>query len=78
MKSSMSSSERAASFVKMLENTKSYDSDIRQTGALDLCNEIIKSPEPLEESLEKKICVAFISLLSDQGLEVKSIAVRCI
>lgn len=73
-----SSSEKAAAFVKMLENCKHYDPDIRHTGALDLCSEILKSPDQLEESLEKKICSAFIAHLEDQSLEVKSNAVRCI
>jgi tellurite resistance protein len=73
-----SSSEKAKAFVTMLENTKHYDPDIRHTGALDLCSEIVKSNEQLEESLEKKICTAFIAHLEDQSLEVKSNAVRCI
>jgi hypothetical protein len=68
----------AAEFVKMLENCKHYDPDIRHTGALDLCSEILKNPEPLEESLEKKICTAWTVHLEDKSLEVKSNAVRCI
>lgn len=62
----------------MLENCKNFDSDVRHTGALDLCNEVVKSLEQLEESLEKKICSAFIAHLEDKALEVKSNAVRCI
>ena len=73
-----SNADKAAAFVKMLENCKHYDPDIRHTGALDLCGEIVKSSEPLEESLEKKICSAFISHLEDKSLEVKSNAVKCI
>jgi hypothetical protein len=49
----------------MLENCKHYDPDIRHTGALDLCTEILKSQDQLEESLEKKICSAFIAHLED-------------
>jgi len=73
-----SSSDKAAAFVKMLENCKHYDPDNRYTGALDLCNEIIKSPDQLDEAMEKKICAAFISHLEDKSLEVKSNAVKCI
>ena len=73
-----SSSDKAAAFVKMLENCKSYDPDIKYTGASDLKDVILKSTEQLEESLEKKICDAFISHLKDTSLEVKSNAVKCI
>ena len=70
--------ERSAAFAKMLENCKNYDKDIRYTGANDLCNEIVKSQEPLEESLEKRICSAFVQHLEDTSVEVKSNAVKCI
>jgi hypothetical protein len=70
--------ERSAAFAKMLENCKNYDKDIRYTGANDLCNEIVKSTEPLEESLEKRICSAFVQHLEDSSVEVKSNAVKCI
>lgn len=73
-----SNQDRAQAFIKMLENCKHFDPDNRYTGALDLCNEIIKSPDQLEESMEKKICAAFISHLEDASLEVKSNAVKCI
>lgn len=70
--------ERAAAFNKMLENCKNFDKDVRHTGALDLCNEIMKSQEQLEENLEKRICAAFIQHLTDDSIEVKSNAVKCI
>ena len=70
--------ERAAAFQKMLENCGNYDKDVKHTGALDLCNEIVKSPEQLEETLEKRICSAFIAHLQDDSMEVKSNAVKCI
>lgn len=74
----MTQAQKAATFALMLENCKSYDKDIRHTGAHDLCNEICKSTDPLEESLEKRICTAFISHLEDQSVDVKSNAVKCI
>ena len=52
--------ERAAAFAKMLDNCANYDKDVKHTGALDLCNEITKSEDQLEENLEKRICSAFI------------------
>ena len=52
--------ERQALYGKMLENCSNYDKDVRHTGALDLCNEICKSADQLEETLEKRICSAFI------------------
>ena len=50
----------APAFAKMLENCANFDKDVRHTGALDLCNEICKSADQLEENLEKRICSAFI------------------
>ena len=47
-------------FAKMLENCGNFDKDVRHTGALDLCNEICKTSDQLEENLEKRICAAFI------------------
>lgn len=70
--------QRQADFGKMLQNCENYDKDVRHTGALDLCNEINKSADQLEESLEKKICSAFIRHLEDDSMEVKSNAVKCI
>ena len=70
--------ERAAAFGRMLENCANYDKDVRHTGALDLCNEITKSTDQLEETLEKRICSAFIQHLEDDSMEVKSNAVKCI
>ena len=70
--------ERAANFSKMLQNCEDFDKDVRFTGALDLCNEITKSSEQLEESLEKRVCAAFIKHLEDESMEVKSNAVKCI
>jgi hypothetical protein len=69
---------RNQQFATSLENCKNFDKDVRYTGANDLCNEIVKSAEPLEESLEKRICTAFVSHLEDNSVEVKSNAVRCI
>ena len=69
---------RNQQFATSLENCKNFDKDVRYTGANDLCNEIVKSAEPLEESLEKRICTAFVSHLEDSSVEVKSNAVRCI
>lgn len=62
----------------MLENCKDYDPDIKYTGAHDLCHVIVTSPEPLEESMEKRICSAFIEHLGLTNVDVKSNAVRCI
>jgi len=70
--------ERTAAFSKMLDNCANYDKDVRHTGALDLCNEVSKSVEQLEETLEKRICSAFIQHLEDDSIEVKSNAVKCI
>ena len=50
----------APNFAKMLENCENFDNDIRFTGANDLCNEITKATEQIEESLERRICAAFI------------------
>ena len=63
---------------QMLENCAHYDKDYRHTGAHDLCNEIERSQEVMDEGIEKRICAAFISHLVDVSLEVKSNAVRCI
>jgi len=65
-------------FAKMLENCENFDNDIRFTGANDLCNEITKATEQIEESLERRICAAFIKQLDDTNMEVKSNAVKCI
>ena len=65
-------------YDKMLENCANYDKDVRHTGALDLCNEICKSAEQLDENLEKRICSAFIKHLEDESMEVKSNSVKCI
>jgi len=62
----------------MLDNCKHFDKDIRHTGAHDLANEICKATEQFEESLEKRICTAFVSHLEDSSVDVKSNAVRCI
>jgi hypothetical protein len=62
----------------MLQNCKHYDKDYRHTGAHDLCNEIINAPDRIEESMEQRICAAFIGHLTDESIEVKSNAVRCI
>ena len=62
----------------MLKNCENYDKDIRHTGAHDLCNEIIQASGALEEVTEKRICAAFIKHLTDDSVEVKSNAVRCI
>ena len=70
--------ERVANFSKMLENCANFDKDVRHTGALDLCNEITKTTDQLEETLEKRICSAFIQHLEDDSMEVKSNAVKCI
>lgn len=69
---------KAQAIAKMLENCKHYDKDYRHTGAHDLCNEILNAPDMLEESVEKRICAAFIGHLTDESIEVKSNAVRCI
>ena len=68
----------APAFAKMLENCGNFDKDVRHTGALDLCNEICKTSDQLEENLEKRICAAFIQHLEDESMEVKSNAVKCI
>lgn len=70
--------QRVADFSKMLENCTNYDKDVRHTGALDLCNEICKTSDQLEENLEKRICSAFIQHLEDESMEVKSNSVKCI
>ena len=62
----------------MLENCKDHDNDIKYTGAHDLCNVILTTTEPLEESLEKRICTAFVDHLGTPSVDVKSNAVRCI
>ena len=62
----------------MLDDCKNFDSDVRFTGALDLCNEVEKANEPLEENLERRICEAFVKHLVDDSSEVKSNAVKCI
>ena len=69
---------KAQAITKMLENCGHFDKDYRHTGAHDLCNEVLNSPDLLEETLEKKICAAFIKHLTDESIEVKSNAVRCI
>ena len=68
----------AASVAKMLENCANFDPDIKYTGAHDLCNVMIASPDQLEESLEKRICSAFMDHLTVKHSDVKSNAVRCI
>jgi len=45
--------------------------------ASDLCQEIMKIGQ-LEETLEKKVCSAFMAHLKDKSLEVQANAVRCI
>jgi len=49
-------------------------------GAMDLCSEIIKISEKskIEESIERRICSAFIKHLSDTSLDVQSNAVKSI
>jgi hypothetical protein len=62
----------------MLENCKNYDKDYRHTGALDLCNEILNTSDTMDEATEKRICTAFIAHLTDESIEIKSNAVKCI
>jgi hypothetical protein len=52
----------------------------RYMAAADLCSEILKSGSGvvLEEGMEKRICQAFMSHLSDKSLDVQGNAVRCI
>ena len=69
---------KSQAIARMLENCKHYDKDYRHTGAHDLCIEIVNKNEPLEESLVKRICAAFIGHLTDQSIEVKSNSVKCI
>lgn len=70
--------ERTQAIAKSLENCKNFDKDVRHTGALDLCAEINKTTEQLDETLERRICSAFIEHLEDESIEVKSNAVKCI
>ena len=48
--------------------------------AADLCSEILKTGAAvqLEEGMEKRICQAFMSHLSDKSLDVQGNAVKCI
>jgi hypothetical protein len=46
--------------------------------ATDLCAEILKSNQSIEEGLEKRICAAFIAHLNDTSLDVQGNAVKCI
>lgn len=46
--------------------------------ASDLCTEMMKSNSQFEESLEKRICMAFMSHLEDTSLDVQGNAVKCI
>ena len=48
--------------------------------ALDLCSEMIKMAETqrIEESMEKRICSAFVKHLTDSSLDVQTNAVKSI
>lgn len=48
--------------------------------ALDLCSEMIKMAETqkIEESLERRICSAFVKHLTDTSLDVQTNAVKSI
>ena len=61
---------------KSLEDSKNYDKDICETGAIDLWK-IIEN-ESVEEATEKRICTAFIEQLNHKAPEVRATAVRCI
>ena len=81
----MNSQTKAAQFSKMLEDCKHHDKDIRQQAAFDLMTQMVNSDQQLEETLEKRICDAFVSHLDDKhhgekysSKEVKSNAVSCI
>jgi len=49
-------------------------------GAMDLCGEMLKMHEnsKIEESLERRICSAFVKHLNDSSLDVQSNAVKSI
>ena len=49
-------------------------------GAMDLCAELIKVAETskVEETLEKRICSAFVKHLEDPSIDVQSNAVKSI
>ena len=67
----------AEKIAQALENCNSYDKDIRHTGAHDLQNLICNAESQLDETLEKRICAAFVQHLEDKSVEVRSNAVKC-
>ena len=63
--------------AQMLENCNHFDKDIRHTGAHDLCKLICSSESQIDETLEKRICAAFVKHLEDKSVEVRANAVKC-
>jgi len=61
----------------LLKDMEHGDQDNREMAATDLCTEIEKGAK-LSPALEKSICRAYITQLSDTSLNVRGNAVKCI
>jgi cullin-associated NEDD8-dissociated protein 1 len=62
---------------RLLKDMEHGDQDNREMAATDLCTEIEKG-QKLTAALEKSICRAYITQLSDSSLNVRGNAVKCI
>eukprot|EP00820_Chromera_velia_P021752 Cvel_30288.t1-p1 / transcript=Cvel_30288.t1 / gene=Cvel_30288 / organism=Chromera_velia_CCMP2878 / gene_product=Cullin-associated NEDD8-dissociated protein 1, putative / transcript_product=Cullin-associated NEDD8-dissociated protein 1, putative / location=Cvel_scaffold4294:2957-10441(+) / protein_length=611 / sequence_SO=supercontig / SO=protein_coding / is_pseudo=false len=61
-----------------LEKMVDWDKDQRFMAASDLCTEIVNSNTPLEQSIQKRVCLAFLKQLEDASIDVQGNAVKCI
>ena len=63
---------------QLIKSAKDYDPDKRYMAASDLCNELLKEQEEVDQNLQRSICGVFLAHLDDQSVEVQGNAVRCI
>ena len=66
--------------MELLKQCDDHDKDTRFMGAMDLCSELIRLNESskVEESIERRICSAFIKHLDDKSIDVQGNAVKSI
>ena len=62
-----------AKLDELLKDAESYDQDHRFMAANDLCGELLKANNNLDELTVRKICLAFLKQLDDNTAEIKGI-----
>ncbi|RUS33043.1 hypothetical protein BC938DRAFT_473352 [Jimgerdemannia flammicorona] len=74
----MSTTTSAYMVASLLEKMSNEDSDIRYMATADLITELQKDSFNLEDSTEKKVIDAVLTLMKDKSGEVQNLAVKCL